>query len=141
MKSKALNPPADLRFLERAAPNPSGESAEAKVYSLLESLYESVAETMPDFGGQVEKVVETTLQHGDHEPVDPYAVAAGCAADIPFVVKAKKIRNIKSVKTDRQVLDQEVRYLPPGATMRDYWDQMVVVHGESVSFSTFWRAS
>ena len=146
-KSGAIVPPADLRFIEKAAPDITGESATAKVVTYLQTLYESVAETMPDFGGQLDSIAEVSLQHGDDEGIDPYAVAAGCYADqtdpaeVIFLTKAKKIRNIKSVKVNSEkTIKQEDRYLPPGACMKDYWDQLTQVHGEMVSFVQFWRA-
>lgn len=81
---------------------------------------------------------------------DPYAVALSEEGMPHQNAKSfKKDRPLKSVKFDREKLvEKEVRWLPPGASMRDYWEQMLDSEGvdtsdkkdpHRVSFAQFWR--
>lgn len=139
-------PPADLRYLRKAASDITAESATGRILTYLQQLYESVAETMPDFRG--DDSVETQVEFLDGEP-DPYAIQLLQRHDgvddnqsgVPAVV-TKKRRNLKSVVIQKgMVAEQEERFLPPGASMRDYWEQMQNENpAEKVSFCQFWRA-
>ena len=63
-------PPVDLRYLAR--PSQDVESNTKEVYSFLQRLYDSVAETLPDV--RDEDGVQTSLQHFENAD-DPYAKA------------------------------------------------------------------
>ena len=139
-------PPADLRYLRKAASDITAESATGRILTYLQQLYESVAETMPDFRGD-DSVETPAVEFLDGEP-DAYAIQLLQRHDgvddnqsgVPAVV-TKKRRNLKSVVIQKgMVAEQEERFLPPGASMRDYWEQMQNENpAEKVSFCQFWR--
>jgi hypothetical protein len=82
---------------------------------------------------------------------DPYADALAQEQPLEKLAGAvKKDRQLKSAKFDRgKLVEREERWLPPGASMRDYWEQMLDSEGvdtanqkdpSRVSFSQFWKA-
>ena len=136
-----------------------GDSATGRVLSFLQTLYESVAETLPD-----SRELETCdsiqcqiIEAKQVDNVDPYAVALADKSHGVLdpaessSVKPKKDRVLKSVKFDcEKVVSQEERWLPPGASMKDYWEQMLQSicrdatdpkDPDRISFSQFWRVS
>lgn len=140
--------PADLRYLKREASSPQGECATSRIVSYLQEIYESIAETLPDFRGQSDVVCGETFQL-DPASADAYAmeleasIAAGEAhgtEGLNELLKSKSQRRFKHVLVDMEKVPvQEPRFLPPGAHMRDYWEQMQATSSQKVSFSQFWR--
>ena len=135
-------PPADLRYLCKACKaSPSERSVESDIVSYLQSIYASVAETLPDIKDNTKEdddVKINVLTEPFSEQQDDYAAAV--ASQI-MPTKSQKPRKFKrSVRILRA--DAEVRYLPPGH-MRDYWLQMNAARDglNPVSFSQFWRDS
>lgn len=154
-------PPADLRYLKQAAPNIGGDSATGRALSFLQTLYESVAETLPD-SRELETCdsvqCQISVKAKEVENADPYADALSNKAhgvlDLAgscSVNAKKKDRVLKSVKFDSEkVVNQEERWLPPGASMKDYWEQMLQSvcrdptdpkDPDRISFCQFWRVS
>ena len=115
------------------------------IFSFLESIYNSVAESLPD-------VRDNSYDSG----LDPYALLAenargqidlkGAQKDKRGAApktKAKKHRHGVAVDPSRTVqAGCEVKWLPPG-TIKEYWTQYTDQIGPSsaASFPTFWRAS
>lgn len=129
-------PPADLRYLRaHHARAEHGEGASARVMSFLQSVYDSVAETLPDCR---DDGVEVRLTHTEEEK-DPYAAALGVVEKIKAQPHAQKLRMCwKSARRNPDRRHLEVRHLPPGR-MKEYYEQMVATHPEDkVAFSTFW---
>ena len=129
-------PPMDLRFLKRPHSRMVGETATARVTSYLESLYQSVAETLPDVR---DRSVDLKWKPCE-EQSDAYAETL---VDGPGKPSNKKVRKRKMGLTlhPERANDPalEVRYLPPG-TMRDHWETMRHADDrERVSFKTFWK--
>ena len=102
------SPPMDMRFMER--PHSDPKPVYSEVFSYLQSLYDSIAETLPlDEKGKGNKALElwsededsykTSLAHNPNEEV-------------------------------------EVRYLPPG-TLYDLWRQYVATSGQTCSWQCF----
>lgn len=128
-----------------------GDSRTGKVCSFLETLYESVAETLPDVKDDgIETVLEPDLSQ---EPPDAYveALTASGVSQVPAVVcKPGKTKNQKPRKrkfgldlhVERQPGNSglQVKHLPPGC-MRDYYDQFRSLDEveNQVSFKTFWK--
>lgn len=114
-----------------------GNCSTARVVSFLQTLYDSVAETLPDVR---DDGIELSI-FGGGESVDPYATV-----DLPPAlmepVKRQKVRRYKQglkvhVEREPETSGVEERYLPPG-TMKEYYEQFKCLD-DSVSFSTFWR--
>ena len=133
----------DLRYLQRPRSLLDGESAVARCISYLESLYESVAETLPDIR---DDGVVTKLDGGQMPLDDTYADALGQASATGKFLqfgKGKRTRKWKmGLKLHREqhpdVSGKEIRYLPPGV-MRDHWEAMKAIDSSRpVSFKTFW---
>ncbi|CAK9015960.1 unnamed protein product [Durusdinium trenchii] len=133
----ADGPPADLRFVTKPKSQTIGNCSTARVVSFLQTLYDSVAETLPDVR---DDGIELSI-FGGGESVDPYATV-----DLPPAlmepVKRQKVRRYKQglkvhVEREPETSGVEERYLPPG-TMKEYYEQFKCLD-DSVSFSTFWR--
>ena len=138
VEAGAVVPPADLRYLKKPS-NPKGDSVVGKVLTYLQSLYESVAETLPDMRGEAD-CESVTLGPGEELPPDPYADAMDEVK--PYDIKPrKKPRHFRSINVDATLdLEQDDRFLPPGGHMKDYWEQMLLEDPSAkVSFSQFWR--
>ena len=123
MKDGLAAPPADLRFLKKAGRKIEQNTAD--VYSYLESLYNSVAETLPD-------ARDEPLEAAD---VDPYA-----AQLLRPEKDGKKNQKYRSVDVSASSAEKEKRCLPPG-TMKEVYDQYVLQTADAVSFKTFWTAA
>ena len=138
----AHGPPADLRYLAKPRSLVAGESGTGKVTSFLQSLYESVAETLPDV--RDEPSLEYAFKGNPAlESTDPYAILDLVQfADEGGPPRAGKVRKYKKglkLHVERRPENSgfEVRYLPPG-TMKEYFEQFQCVDGQ-ISFATFWR--
>ena len=120
----------------------------AGIFSFLEQIYASVAETLPD-------VRDNTYEN----EVDPYALEVETVVEQKDVgesdsqrkmrlaspkTKVKKFRRGVAVDPSRTVqAGCEVRWLPPG-NMKDYWTQYKQQVGDKstgASFPTFWRVA
>ena len=123
-------------------------ASKSAIISFLQGVYESIAETLPDW-------------RDDMEPGDLAVIAVGGDVEDPYSqfddIK-KKLANKnehlghlpgpaarprthnKSVKLDADRANLEERFLPPG-TMVEYFDQFKLACPEhaNISFSTFWR--
>lgn len=142
-------PPADARFLKKGLPSAqsrASDSSRARVISFLRSIYESVAETLPD-------VRDDTCEDFDCQNMvvelpelrDPYSEALEVkpmAKSSKMAGRSKVRKKKRSVTMNPERASEEIRYLPPG-NLKDFWGQMVASEAESgqspVAFSTFWR--
>lgn len=142
----------DLRFLKQPRAKVAGETATARVTSFLQSIYESVAETLPDIR---DDGVITSLTVGAEVLQDEYAESLSedgrkaLAAKLALTAgpgsrkKARKRKFGLELHLERHPdcpsSTQEVRFLPPGV-MRDYWEMMRGMdQTKGVAFSLFWR--
>ena len=104
--------------------------------SFLQTIYDSVAETLPDVK---DDGVETAL-HLTEDGSDPYAVAMDLQTEAP-VGKVRKYKKGLNLHVERrpEISGLEVRYLPPG-NMSEYYEQFKGMEGtQSASFAVFWR--
>ena len=146
VQSEQEGPPADLRFLKKSCSKVAGESSTARVVSFLETLYESVAETLPDVRDDAisAKLVEPVIAQGDGYAANLTEEAT--ASDPLKQIHAEQKRPRKRKKglqlhpeRHPDVSKLEVRYLPP-STMKEHWETMQSLDGkEAVSFGTFWK--
>lgn len=153
----AVAPPVDLRYLRRGVPtkgDSGGDSSRGRVVTFLRTIYESVAETLPD------------VRDSPQDEVDPHTsymtVSLPLADPDPYTdaihdptmrlklkpqakgVRAKKLGIVMNTSR-RPDTGLEKRWLPPGH-IREYYEQFLIADGHSstsqqkpVSFSTFWR--
>lgn len=136
-ESGAIIPPADIRYLKTGVSRqPSANDVTGRILTFLQTVYESVGETLPDMRSEAD--CELSLVPGfdaDVDP-DPYSEALQQKTIKP---SRKKPRTFKSLNFDpAMTVEQEDRWLPPGGHMRDYWEQMCL-HDSPVSFAQFWR--
>lgn len=147
-QSDQEGPPADLRFLKRACSKVAGESSTARVVSFLETLYESVAETLPDVrdDGIAANLVEPIIAEGDGY-AEKLAVEGTVTASEPLKQMHAEQKRPRKRKKGLQLHPErhpdvsklEIRYLPP-STMKEHWETMQSLDGrEAVSFGTFWK--
>ena len=138
-------PPADLRYLKRKYSVVAGDCASARVISYLESLYESVAETLPDVRDDPSIVTKNCVVPADQVQGDGYSERLGHRVPAPDDSAVNPKRKLRKRKMSL-ILDParqadpnlEVRYLPPGS-MRDHWETMISLDPRSApSFKTFW---
>lgn len=148
-------PPADTRYLKKGVPSKAEKSTDTsrqRVVSYLQSIYESVAETLPDVRDETCEFDSDAVMVDVPELVDPYVKAMSAPSESKSrVEQGVKLKPKPKVRTRKQSIElntvrkhaQEDRYLPPGH-IRDFWEQMkcseVLAYGEKhVAFSTFWR--
>lgn len=142
-------PPVDLRYLRKPHNDTQNQSQRSSVISFLASVYESVAETLPDFRDEVDSGIE--IEGFDEGGLDPYATLLGeghvdSSSSSKPQDKSKVRRMSKSVKVNLERKPSqggpEVRFLPPGQ-MKDMWEQYRQTVRSScckpASFATFWR--
>lgn len=142
--------PVDLRFLKVPKENVCAQAAKSRVISFLESIYTSVAETLPDHRDDAMNPGDSFVVYQVDNAVDPYsefdAVQKQLSqqhSDLTRQHSMKKFHKKKSViiNEERVALGLEERFLPPGRMM-DYFEQykaMLHDSDECVSFATFWR--
>lgn len=144
-------PPVDLRYLRKPCSDNKNQSQRSSVISFLASLYESVAETLPDFRDEVDTGIEIAGLDQEDE-MDPYATLLGkghfpsSSSSSKPEDKSKTRLMSKSVKVNLERKPShggpEVRFLPPGQ-MKDMWEQYrQTLKGscsKPASFATFWR--
>ena len=130
-------PPVDMRYLRKGERrlDERGDQTRALIFTFIEGIYHSQAETLPDVRDDPADEVSNIIAKVSFE--DEYAKALDSNA-APVVPKEKKRRkHCRSIQINLDRADLEVRYLPPGC-FRDLWEQMVAT-GDKVSFSQFWR--
>ena len=140
-----MAPPADLRYLERPkAKCGDSELTEARgdVISFLEALYESVAETLPDFKDEILTPVDQACDVSRSS--DPYAEEKEFQTEALLGCRTRKPRKAKrqiQINLDRTSKHFEERWLPP-STMKEYYEQYQIQSAlpKPASFPTFWRA-
>lgn len=134
-------PPADMRFV-KGVPKNASSPAKSAVIAFLESIYSSVAETLPDH--RDDPADECTLYSLPMPDVDPLTAAHDAVgqhhvemtkeAPLPRVKK-------KSITVNPARAHLEVRFLPPGK-MVDYYEQFKAIAKDSselCTFTSFWR--
>ena len=137
-------PPADLRYLRRPHGRvgvDAGASARSDIITFLNEIYNSVAETLPDFrdelgatGGTVKINVEDPYSKALHdESVDPDLLPKP-------KTKPRKKKGQVQINLERTSKTMEERWLPPGS-MKEYFEQYRLQSGleKPGSFVTFWR--
>lgn len=118
-------------------------SVKGDIVSFLEYLYQSVAETLPDFRDELGNTSAVKVDVADPYAEKLHAKGEGEKIQSDLAPPRKKPR-----KTNRQVVinqsrkEMEERFLPPG-TMKEFFDQYVLQSALSKpgSFPTFWRVS
>lgn len=158
------SPPVDLRFIKRPYDRSDTRSAQtrADILSYLGSLYESLAETLPDSKDQTFEDVDAE-QMTREALTDSYSIllnqsmqqdgdAPGVPDPVPQVKppKGRKVRTVsKGVKLNTDRLGgndsdsvHEIRYLPAGS-IKDTWEQYRQISNldKPAAFPTFWRVS
>ena len=146
-------PPCDMRYLQKGQQrlDSHGDNARARIFTFLESVYHSQAETLPDVrddpADEIAHVIAKVTFEDDYAAAlqskvtfeDDYAAALGSNVAVP--PKQKKTRkHCRSIELNPDRVHLEERFLPPG-TFRELYDQMCSADGESnkVSFVQFWR--
>ncbi|CAK9066003.1 unnamed protein product [Durusdinium trenchii] len=112
-----VNAPVDLRYISKPmSKNPS--EATASVASFLSSMYQSVAETLPDIRDEAcDFEIETTLAAPEDE------------TDKVDLARKPELGGL-----------HEERYLPPGS-LKEIWEQYKVLNTPAASFVTFYRVA
>lgn len=143
VRQQKLAPPADLRYLRRPLDRIGGEAqVRSDVLSFLEYIYNSVAETLPDFRDELSTASASVALN----LADPYAKALHeeCAdPDLPTPKsKQRKKKGQVEINLSRTAKTFEERWLPPGS-MKEYYEQYVLQSGleKPGSFPTFWRVT
>ena len=154
----AASAPVDLRFLKkpRAHTMMDFQSVRADCVSYLSSIYESVAEVIPDVrdsdapadgeGANAGQVILDAYEIELHKNMDD------APADLP--PRAHPPPKKKKVHTKRRGVEMnpdrlssleeceshEVRFLPPGS-MKQFWEQYKLVSNleKPAAFPTFWK--
>ena len=108
--------------------------------SFLEYIYNSVAETLPDFRDELPTACASVALN----LADPYAKALHEECADPDLPKAKPRRKKGQIEINgsRTAKTFETRFLPPGS-MKEYYEQYVLQSGleKAASFPTFWRVA
>ncbi|CAK9099273.1 FO synthase subunit 1 [Durusdinium trenchii] len=120
-----------MRYLRKGLPKVVPSEGRAKIVSFLESVYNSIAETLPD----VRDDWDGDVAEGLPELADAYADA------LMKRKKGKRARKNSLVINTQRFEGRELRFLPPGC-MRDYYEQMNAAGGSDCppcGFVTFWR--
>ena len=150
-------PPVDLRYIQRgrSSQNPDQVAVRSDVVSFLKSIYESVAECLPDSrDNEFNNVDPLTIPNSGL--LDPYCAQLNLEAEQEQkermfkgleqqMDKAKKPRkkkkgvemNLERIAGETGV---EEKWLPPGK-MKEYYTQYTVVSGlpKAASFPCFWK--
>ena len=156
------SPPVDMRYLKK--PRSLDQSQRASIVSFLGHLYNSVAETLPDFrddleNADVEVQVVALKPSQDDSERDPYGEfiqeeqePSTKASQQPSLQRHSKVKGSKerkmrgsieiNVARKPEASGKDVRWLPPGH-MKDMWEQYRVGLQNSMvrpaSFTLFWR--
>lgn len=156
------SPPLDLRYIKRPQDKSCSEPSQARadILSFLNTLYESLAETLPDSKDETFDDIDAT-QMSQQALTDSYAIllnrTAGKSSEAPEIPdpvgvkppKTKKVRTVtKGVKLNLDRVggedsgQEEIRWLPPGS-IKDTWEQyrQTSALDRPAAFPTFWRVS
>ena len=150
----------DLRYIKkgRTSQNPRHIAARSDVVSFLQSIYESVAECLPDCrDNEFDDIDPDSIPESGH--MDPYCVRLNLEAEKQEAQQDQKVylkKQLEKVKKPRKkkrglelnmdrtsgATAQEVKWLPPGK-MKEYYTQYKVSSRlpSPASFPTFWRAA
>ena len=133
-----------MRFLKKplAQVGSDGHSqARGDVCSFLEYVYDSIAETLPDFRDELGGC------HGvEINASDPRQMVLNSQSledtDLRPKTKQRKTKRQVELNLDRTVATREEKFLPPG-TMKEYWEQYRAQSTllTPASFACFWRAA
>ena len=159
-RSGAASAPVDLRFLKKPRVHTvlDFQSVRADCISYLSSIYESVAEVIPDvrddqpLGVGPGEGVQTGQAILDAYEIELHKNMDAGPADLP--AKANPPPKKKKVHTKRRGVEMnpdrlssleeckshEVRFLPP-SSMKQFWEQYKLVSNleRPASFPTFWK--
>ena len=127
-------PPADLRYLSRPASRLTGDYSCGRIVSFLQTIYESVAENLPDV--RDDPSIEAASFRAEDKECDPHITVK-----LNRGTKTRKFKKGLKVHVERkpETSGLEPRWLPPGC-MQDYYEQYKCMEGhQAASFSTFWR--
>ena len=143
-------PPVDLRYLQgpqSRVGNDRNAQVRGDIYTFLQSIYDSVAETLPDFKDELGSSETVRVCLGDpcaeqmrkccekdvEDPVD---------ADLHPRKKPRKNKHQVAINQARTVATMEERWLPPGS-MKEYFDQYLLQSGleKPGSFASFLASS
>ena len=127
-----------MRFLEQPRAKITGSSSSSRVTSYLQTLYESVAETLPDF--RDDPGIKCELLTGLSPMSDSYGDSLSGRAALGFSKKSRMYKKGVRVHDERRPEEsgREVRFLPPGV-MKDHWEAMASFDPlGKVSFGCFW---
>lgn len=155
-KQGAVSAPVDLRYLRKPYDDKDKDvNKRADVISFLETLYNSIAEVVPDIrdstfdGINPEDVPESGLLTDTYaielnkQVSNPDAEKKWQAAPKAVVEKPRKMRRSIVMNEERKPGDSEhgfeVRKLPPGC-MKEHYEQYKLSSSQPASFPTFWRA-
>lgn len=156
-------PPVDTRYLTKPYSKSGDESAAARadIISYLNSLYESLAETLPDsrdetFDDVNPEAMNCQKLHGPDtysvefnkqaEAQDEVTPPRACSLKAPKKKKRRTVLRGVKLNMNRTGGDEpgqmEIRWLPPGS-MRDIWAEYTSVSAleKPPSFPTFWRVA
>ena len=124
-----------MRFLKKGIKrlDGTGDETRARIFTYLEGIYHSQAETLPDVRDDPADEIASIKVSFE----DDYAKALESSAGAIVPKEKKKRKHCRSIEINMDRADLEVRYLPPGC-FRDIWEQMIAT-GEKVSFPQFWR--
>jgi len=135
-------PPADLRYLRRSQfGRDNAPEAVTEVITFLESIYNSVAENLPDVRDESWDDITAADPYGLQLAEQPVEDSAKQAAEKQ--AKIKKHQRGVAICPGRTVEDGcEERFLPAG-TIKEYWIQFQnqCQSQHKASFPTFWRVS
>jgi hypothetical protein len=119
--SGARSAPADMRYIARPPSRPSPQCGE--IHSYLQSLYESVVETMPHDDLKAEDDRSLPAVGDEYNGLEP---ALPAISDVP---------SVSATFSDRSNAD--LRFLPPGS-IYEQWRQYTEAV-QKVGFKLFWR--
>ena len=140
------SPPLDMRYISKPLSCPSATTS--NIVSYLQSLYDSVAETLPDKLDELCKADDVSIKRCPSPVVaeaDPYAleIKVGRTTYPSMFGKddspsKKRLRGSVHLDACGPVCDRVEKLLPPG-NFHDQWEMYTVVTGTTCAFSTFWR--
>ena len=151
VKNGCEAPPVDLRYLKRPGKGFTNEGT-SSVVSFLSEVYESIAETLPDYRDETLDV-QTTLEQTQQSDGYGQLLTEKSEAEVPSAGKRKErgLKKLRMMKKSVRVNTarkpelgglREEKWLPPGQ-MKDYWEMYKLRNRQSLakcaSFTTFWR--
>ena len=143
-----MAPPVDLRFLRKGGGrigDAKNAQARGDVFSFLCHIYESVAETLPDFRDEIGSCHGVQIDISDPCQLEMQKALKSELQETDLLPKEKKQRKKNrqvDVNLDRTSATMEERWLPPG-TMYEWWEHYKSQSSltKPGSFVTFWRVA